>query len=289
MAKKLKIYNGSSWEDVTFAITPPTTSVTNSFTTNQVIDASTSVAALRITQRGSGEALRVEDETNPDSTPFVIHTTGLVGIGTASPDSALHISAPGDTTINLTKTGQSTWYIQSLDSGVFRLYSGTANAERLRIDNQGTVTVGNSLQTTNDLTVNGSMYGALTSNRSIPNANFNTLITSGFYRINNNTTNSPISIGASEWGQLLVMHSSADTITQIYGDYNSGLLWTRSGNPSDVGGGGSWQPWRYIFDSINGGKITTAQTTSDARVRNIYTSTSNPSGGLDGDMWAVYV
>ena len=38
MAKKLKIYNGSSWEDVTFAITPPSTSVTNVFNTNQVID-----------------------------------------------------------------------------------------------------------------------------------------------------------------------------------------------------------------------------------------------------------
>ena len=284
MAKKLKIYNGSSWEDVTFAITPPTTSVTNSFTTNQVIDASTSAAALRITQRGSGEAFRVEDETNPDSTPFVIHTTGLVGIGTASPDSALHISAPGDTTINLTKTGQSTWYIQSLDSGVFRLYSGTANAERLKIDNQGTVTVGNSLQVTNDLTVNGIIYGAVTAGRSVINANFNTLTTSGFYRINNNHTNGP----GADWGQLIVSRGS-DTITQIYGDYNSGALFTRSGNPSDVGGGGSWQPWRQVVDTINGGKITAAQSTTDARIRNIYTSTSNPSGGLDGDMWAVYV
>lgn len=83
MAKKLKVYNGTSWEDVTFAITPPNTAVTNAFTTNQVIDASTSVAALRVTQRGSGEAFRVEDETNPDSSPFVINADGLVGIGTA--------------------------------------------------------------------------------------------------------------------------------------------------------------------------------------------------------------
>jgi hypothetical protein len=142
MAKKLKVYNGSSWEDVTFAITPPSTNVTNSFTTNQVIEASTSAAALRITQTGSGEALRVEDSSNPDSSPFVISSAGLVGMGTSSPDSALHISAAGDTTINLTKTGQSTWYIQSLDSGVFRLYSGTANAERLRIDSSGNVGIG---------------------------------------------------------------------------------------------------------------------------------------------------
>jgi hypothetical protein len=82
MAKKLKIYNGSSWEDVTFAITPPNTAVTNAFTTNQVIDTSTSVAALRVTQRGTGEAFRVEDDTNPDSSPFVITSDGLIGIGT---------------------------------------------------------------------------------------------------------------------------------------------------------------------------------------------------------------
>ena len=85
MAKKLKIYNGASWEDVTFAITPPNTAVTNAFTTNQVIETSTSVAALRITQNGSGEAFRVEDEANPDASPFVITATGNVGIGTGSP------------------------------------------------------------------------------------------------------------------------------------------------------------------------------------------------------------
>jgi hypothetical protein len=144
MAKKLKIYNGASWEDVTFAITPPNTAVTNAFSTNQVVDVSTSVAALRITQRGTGEALRVEDDTNPDASPFVINSAGLVGIGTSSPDSALHIAAAGDTTINLTKTGQSTWFIQTLDAGVFRLYSGTANAERLRIDTSGNVGIGSS-------------------------------------------------------------------------------------------------------------------------------------------------
>lgn len=82
MAKKLKIWNGASWEDVTYAISSPAINVTNTFSTNQIIDASTSVAALRITQRGTGEAFRVEDEANPDLTPFIINSDGLVGIGT---------------------------------------------------------------------------------------------------------------------------------------------------------------------------------------------------------------
>ena len=38
-------------------------------------------AALRITQRGTGNALLVEDSTNPDASPFVIDATGSVILG----------------------------------------------------------------------------------------------------------------------------------------------------------------------------------------------------------------
>jgi hypothetical protein len=46
-----------------------------------IINSSSSDAALRITQTGIGNALVVEDSTNPDSTPFVINDTGRVLIG----------------------------------------------------------------------------------------------------------------------------------------------------------------------------------------------------------------
>jgi len=39
--------------------------------------------------------------------------------------------------------------------------------------------------------------------------------------------------------------------------------------------------------SQTNGTVTTASTSSGV-VRNIYTSTSNPSGGMDGDVWLVY-
>ena len=42
-------------------------------------------AALRITQLGTGNALLVEDTTNPDSSPFVIDSAGRVLSGTTSP------------------------------------------------------------------------------------------------------------------------------------------------------------------------------------------------------------
>jgi hypothetical protein len=48
------------------------------FTSGTVISANTSTNALRITQEGTGNALLVEDSTNPDSTPFVISNDGNV-------------------------------------------------------------------------------------------------------------------------------------------------------------------------------------------------------------------
>jgi len=46
-----------------------------------VIEGTTTDAALRITQLGTGNALLVEDSTNPDSTPFVIDATGRIVAG----------------------------------------------------------------------------------------------------------------------------------------------------------------------------------------------------------------
>jgi len=43
---------------------------------------------VRITQTGSGNALVVEDSSNPDSTPFVVDSSGNVGVGTSSPVSS---------------------------------------------------------------------------------------------------------------------------------------------------------------------------------------------------------
>lgn len=47
-----------------------------------VMEASSSLPALRVTQTGTGYCLVVEDSVNPDATPFIIDQTGSVGIGT---------------------------------------------------------------------------------------------------------------------------------------------------------------------------------------------------------------
>lgn len=74
----------------------------------------------------------------------------------------------------------------------------------------------------------------------------NTLTTSGFYRVNGSNANSP-----SSWGQLLVVYGGSDTIGQLYFDYATGNTISRAGNPSNVGGSGSWSAWKTNLNSGN--------------------------------------
>jgi hypothetical protein len=65
-----------------------TSNLTNTFTSSQIIDVTTATsAALRVTQKGTANAIEVEDSTTPDSTRFVVDQFGKVGIGVA-PDSS---------------------------------------------------------------------------------------------------------------------------------------------------------------------------------------------------------
>lgn len=57
-----------------------------------IIEANTSGDALRITQQGAGLAIKVEDSTNPDLTPFAVTADGRVGIGTVSPSAYVFIT-----------------------------------------------------------------------------------------------------------------------------------------------------------------------------------------------------
>lgn len=58
----------------------------------QFIDVSSSSTAFRVTQRGTGAALIIEDSANPDASPFVIDASGRVAIGATSTTSKLLIT-----------------------------------------------------------------------------------------------------------------------------------------------------------------------------------------------------
>ena len=85
-----------------------TAATANTFTANQIISATDNTnAALRVTQLGTGLALRIEDSTNPDNSPVVVDASGSVGIGTAAPGSALEVVSSGSATSQFRVTGGS--------------------------------------------------------------------------------------------------------------------------------------------------------------------------------------
>lgn len=74
---------------------------TTTLTSNVVISvADNSNAALRITQTGTGDAIRVEDSANPDATPFIVDTTGNVLIGRTNSTVGLGVKLDVDGAIN---------------------------------------------------------------------------------------------------------------------------------------------------------------------------------------------
>ena len=76
-------------------ISAPTSAVSPVLSGSVTIDSNTTTPALKITQTGVGPVIRVQDSTDPDVTPFIIDASGNVGIGTATPASALDVAAPG--------------------------------------------------------------------------------------------------------------------------------------------------------------------------------------------------
>ena len=95
--------------------------------------ASTGGSALLVNQLGAGLALKVEDEANPDATPFVVDAAGRVGIGKDAPTQPLDVvgnvvwtgtaSGDGSSITNLNATNLATGTVSTA-----RLGSGTADA-----------------------------------------------------------------------------------------------------------------------------------------------------------------
>lgn len=91
--------------------------------------------------------------------------------------------------------------------------------------------------------------------------NLNECVAAGSFRVGDGHSNIPTGVN---YGNMLVLHTQgADTVTQIITDYNSANMYWRSGNPSQVGGSGSWNSW----------------------VKIITVSTDGTGSGLDADLF----
>lgn len=172
-SNKWQKYNGTTWADLSSAYSiningtvGATTPASGAFTTlsatgnvtlgdasgdtvtingtvgaGVVISGSTATDALRITQTGAGNALVVEDSTNPDSTPFVVDTSGnlLIGSSTSYDTVALtttiapHVQVHG-VNIATSSLGQYAWntnpyYTFNKSNGAIGTYTATVAAD----------------------------------------------------------------------------------------------------------------------------------------------------------------
>lgn len=128
----------------------------------------------------------------------------------------------------------------------------------------------------------GSYYAITTG---MGNADFNAVIRSGIYRLSY-TTGNGASNGPSgcEWGNMLVLHGGGDTIAQLaFGYTSSARPKYRQGNPSNVGGIGSWSQWFTLATTLDNVYSATKLQTS----RTLWGRPFNGEGNVSGDMTGV--
>lgn len=119
-------------------------------------------------------------------------------------------------------------------SGVGTMFNNS-NSASLQVGNGG-------INSEGPVRVNGVMQEFHKS--SIGDIDPSTLTTSGASRISSGHTSLP---PGSAWSQMLTIYGGGDTISQMVFPYhNTGNPWVRSGNPSEVGGKGSYGAWKKL-------------------------------------------
>ncbi|MBB6730066.1 pyocin knob domain-containing protein [Cohnella zeiphila] len=88
-----------------------------------------------------------------------------------------------------------------------------------------------------DLTVSKSLLSGI---------DLNTVTATGIYRLGDNLVNGPSGV---DYGQLLVLHGGGDTIAQMAFSFGGIDVYSRAGNPAQVGGNGGWGSWNRIWNS----------------------------------------
>lgn len=81
--------------------------------------------------------------------------------------------------------------------------------------------------------------------QSLRNTSLNSIQKSGFYRLNNNLSDTPSTV---DYGQLLVIHGGGDTIAQLCFRYGRSAMYFRTGNVvNNILG--QWNPWVEVVHS----------------------------------------
>lgn len=111
-------YNGKNFAGTVTQYSLAVLQNSNFFTQPQTISCNTTStqSALRVTNTGTGESLRIEDATNPDATPFIVANNGQTVIGGLTPYSTASLTVNGGASI------ESGSYYVRVDSGGVAMY-----------------------------------------------------------------------------------------------------------------------------------------------------------------------
>lgn len=92
VAGEMRLWTGSAWVAAYVSGAGFLSTSGGTITGDLVVNASGSTDGVRITQTGTGNALVVEDSTNPDATPFVVEANGRLIVGATSTQPSLGAS-----------------------------------------------------------------------------------------------------------------------------------------------------------------------------------------------------
>jgi hypothetical protein len=174
------------------------------------IQTSNSNPALKIVQTGSGAGLLVEDSTSPDSTPFIITSTGDVGIGLATPSQKLDvvgkIKSTLDSTFNEVRVGKGGGNLaRNVTAGVLPLeFNSTGNdntaigygAMNVNQSGSNNVAVGSSALLSNTIGALNTAVGYGSLNRNISGNNNTAVGTEALVTNNTGYENTAVGRGA---------------------------------------------------------------------------------------------
>ena len=143
---------------------------------------------VRVTQTGSGNAFVVEDNTNPDSSPFVIDASGNTGIGVTSPTAKLQVKVNDFNVVNngfaVSDSGNTSNYFTVNNVGQVGIrtpYTGSNNQFLIRNTNFAAAEVRFNVSDDYDFSILDNQGYGFSSN---PNAiNINTRSTNGLINI----------------------------------------------------------------------------------------------------------
>lgn len=199
--------------------------------------------ALKLASESLSEIASAYSIKALDSRIVSLEGGSAMDVSVSGSGNAVTAISKSGTTISVTKGITFLTSHQSLDGYVNEVAtSGTGNAIT-SVSKSGktiTFTKGSTFLTSHQSLNNYVTKGSILED----NVNLDSITTTGFYRASGLKT-------LPGYGQLLTIFAGGDTITQIYGAFD-GRLYTRGGNPTDVGGHGYWSSWKtIIYDGDN--------------------------------------